>query len=428
MDINYIQLALPFFFLAIAIEAIYSGVTRSGWYDLHDSLNNLACGSLEQLAELIYKSSLLGVYVLIYESARMATIPNTALWAWAICFVGVDLGYYWFHRASHRIHLIWAGHGPHHQSEEYNLTVALRQGVLERCWSWLFWLPLALLGFSPLMYVACVQFNNIYQFFIHTRAIKSLGPLELVLNTPSHHRVHHGKNPAYIDKNYGGVLIIWDRLFGSFEPEREEPVYGTVKPLSSWSPIWANGVFFADMGSYMHGLSLGQKCQVLFRPPGWRPEMPEPEIPAVSAETYAKYRTPRPLAANLALGLNFIILLQTTTMFLPLAKSLSPGLALLSGSVLAAGFIALAALTEARGWYWRFEGLRIPLSLLALWQLPLPSAAKLGLAGILLLQMLTAVCLKRAEFSRAKQTRATADAEPAEPAGLSASEEHQTPV
>lgn len=396
MEINYIQLAIPFFFGAILLEALYSAWARKGWYDLHDSLNNLACGSLEQLAELAYKTGLLGVYILLFESARLATIPNTAIWAWALCFIGVDLGYYWFHRASHRIHLIWAGHGPHHQSEEYNLTVALRQGALERCFSWVFWLPLALLGFPPLMYVACVQLNNIYQFFIHTRAVRSLGPLEYVFNTPSHHRVHHGKNPAYIDKNYGGMLIVWDRLFGTFEPEREEPVYGTVKPLASWNPLWANGVFFADMRQYMQGLSPGQKWQVLWRPPGWRPEQPIPEIPRVEAASYVKYRTRLPGLANGVLALQFVLLLQTTTLFLPLVKQLPAGLSLLAGSALAAGFVSLAALVEARRWYWPFEGLRALLSLAALLLMPLGIAWKAGLAVLLLSQGATGLWLRHA--------------------------------
>lgn len=386
MEINYIQLAIPFFFVGIVLEALYSGLTRKGWYDLHDSLGNLACGSLEQLAELLYKSSLLGVYILLFERARLTTLPQNALWAWVLCFVAVDLGYYWFHRASHRIHLIWAGHGPHHQSEEYNLTVALRQGAAERCWSWLFWLPLALLGFPPLMYVACVQFNNIYQFFIHTRAIKSLGPLEGFMNTPSHHRVHHGKNPAYIDKNFGGTLIIWDRLFGSFEPEVEEPVYGTVTPLHSWNPLWANVVFYADMARYMHGLTLWQKVQVLWKPPGWKPEQAHPEIPAVDAKTYRKYRTFHTLGRNVVLTLHFVLLLQTTTLFLPLARTLPPGLALLTGSMLAAGFVALAALIENRRWYLYLEALRLPLSLLALWLLPLGTQTQLT-GSILLLSL-----------------------------------------
>ncbi|PKL79619.1 MAG: sterol desaturase family protein [Candidatus Melainabacteria bacterium HGW-Melainabacteria-1] len=393
-SVNYIQLALPVFFVAIGIEALVAWRTRKDWYSLHDSVANLACGSLEQLAELAYKTLIFAVYVLLYEHLRLANWPLESVLAWISCFILVDLGYYWYHRASHRIWLLWAGHGPHHQSEEYNLTVALRQGALERAGSWLFWLPLAIAGFHPLMYLACAQFNNIYQFFIHTRAIDRLGPLEAVFNTPSHHRVHHGKNPAYIDKNFGGVLIIWDRLFGSFAPEQEAPVFGTVSPLRSWNPLWANWVFYVEMAQYMKGLTLLQRLQLPLKPPGWHPDRPEPEIPLVDATTYSKYNTPRQLKHNLLLSLHFGLLLLITTGFLELVKQLNPGQVLLGSGALAMGFIVLAGLIEGRSWYWRAEGLlRLPLSLIALWLLPLPLSVQtigslisllMGLAGLYL--------------------------------------------
>lgn len=400
MEINYIQLAIPFFFVAIALEALYSGLTRKGWYDLHDSLANLGCGSVEQVIELAYKGLIFTVYVLLYEHARIASIPVEAPLAWIGCFILVDLGYYWYHRASHRIHLLWAGHGPHHQSEEYNLTVALRQGAFERSASWLFWLPLALFGFPPLMYLACLQFNNIYQFFIHTRAVKTLGPLEWVFNTPSHHRVHHGKNPVYIDKNYGGVLIVWDRLFGTFEPESEEPVYGTVTPLSSWNPFWANGVFYTDMARYMRGLPFSHKLQVLWRPPGWHPDQPDPEIPAVSAETYSKYRTPRGLALNSLLALRFVSVLLAATVFLEQVKHLPPLLGWLSGLVLVLGFISAGALAEQQHWFWPSELLLLPLSAALIWLLPMPQLWQLaGTGGLLLLALGSLWLLKQAGLS-----------------------------
>jgi hypothetical protein len=155
-------------------------------------------------------------------------------------FVLVDFAYYWFHRASHRVNFIWATHVVHHQSEEYNLTVALRQSWIQGLFSMVFYLPLATLGIPLDVALGSIALNTIGQFWFHTRAIRRLGFLELVLNTPSHHRVHHGRNPKYLDKNYAGVLIVWDRLFGTFVPEEEEPVYGIVKPLNSWNVVWAN--------------------------------------------------------------------------------------------------------------------------------------------------------------------------------------------
>lgn len=385
MEINYIQLAIPFFFAAIAIEALYSALTQKGWYDLHDALANLSCGSVEQIIELVYKGLIFAVYIMLYQHTRVASIPIEAPLAWGICFILVDFGYYWYHRASHRIHLLWAGHGPHHQSEEYNLTVALRQGAFERSASWLFWLPLALLGFPPIMYLACLQFNNIYQFFLHTRAVKSLGPLEYIFNTPSHHRVHHGKNPLYIDKNYGGTLIIWDRIFGTFEAESEEPVYGTVSPLRSWNPVWANGVFYADMGRYMRGLPLKQKLEVLLRPPGWHPDQPEPEIPAVDALSYKKYRTPQNKALNLLLGLRFVLTLLAATVFLEQVKHLPISLGWLAGTALALSFVSAGALAERKSWFWTGELCLLPLTAALIWLLPLANSWQLAGTGLIIL-------------------------------------------
>ena len=151
-------------------------------------------------------------------------------------FLGVDCAYYWFHRIAHEYNAPWAGHVVHHSSEDYNLAVALRQGTFQGLFSWVFYLPLALLGFPPAWFAAMTSFDLLYQFWIHTRAIGKLGPLEWVLNTPSHHRVHHARNPKYLDKNYAGTLIIWDRMFGTFQAEEEEPVYGLTKPLEQLEP------------------------------------------------------------------------------------------------------------------------------------------------------------------------------------------------
>ena len=153
-----------------------------------------------------------------------------------VLFLGVDCAYYWFHRIAHEYNAPWAGHVVHHSSEDYNLAVALRQGTFQGLFSWVFYLPLALVGFPPAWFAAMSSFDTLYQFWIHTRAIGKLGPLEWVLNTPSHHRVHHGRNPKYLDKNYAGTLIIWDRMFGTFQAEEEEPVYGLTKPLEQLEP------------------------------------------------------------------------------------------------------------------------------------------------------------------------------------------------
>lgn len=378
-QVKYIQMAIPVFFVCIVLEVIYSWVKHKQFYNLHDSLNDLACGSLDQILEIFYKAFFFGAYLWIYEHLRLNTLPAEQVWVWAACFLGADLAYYWFHRCSHRVWLVWSGHGPHHQSEEYNLTVALRQGMLERCFSWVFGLPLALLGFPPLVYLACSQFQTIYQFFVHTRAVGKLGPLEWVMNTPSHHRVHHGKNVEYIDKNYAGVFIVWDRLFGTFEPEVAEPVYGTVKALRSWNPLWAHGVFFSEMFQQMRSLPLHQALQVPFRPPGWHPAQSEPEIPDVNVASYVKYRTNRPKNLNIWLLAQFVIWLLLSTVFLEVAPQWPLLPALGAGLALMLGFVAVGALTEAQRWLIAHELGRVVLSILALALLPLPLLAQIGL-------------------------------------------------
>ncbi len=185
-------------------------------YRLADSVTDLSCGILQQVVEVFLKTALFAGYAWLFAAHRLFDVPMDAAWAWAACFVGQDFLYYWFHRWSHEVGAGWAAHVVHHQSEEYNLTVALRQGALQPAFSWVFYLPLAVLGFPPAMFLAVSSFNTLYQFWIHTRLIGRLGPLEWVLNTPSHHRVHHGRNPRYIDRNHGGTLIVWDRLFGTF--------------------------------------------------------------------------------------------------------------------------------------------------------------------------------------------------------------------
>ncbi|MEO1083199.1 MAG: sterol desaturase family protein, partial [Acidobacteriota bacterium] len=238
--INYIALSIPVFFLLIGVEWLVAHWRRRRVYRLNDALNDLHCGVLQQVLGVFIKVVVFGAYVWVYESARVASVPASATWGWVACFLLVDHQYYWFHRVSHESNLPWGAHIVHHSSEEYNLAVALRQGAFQQCFSWVFYLPIALLGFSPLIFLACSSFNTLYQFWIHTRLINKLGPLEWVLNTPSHHRVHHGCDEKYLDRNYAGVFIVWDRLYGSFQEEEEEPTYGITKPLRSWNPLWAN--------------------------------------------------------------------------------------------------------------------------------------------------------------------------------------------
>ena len=273
MDKGYIQLAIPVFFLLIGVELVAARLLERDSYRLSDSLSDLSCGILQQVLEVFLKTALFAGYAWLYAAHRWLEVPANAAWAWAACFVGVDFCYYWFHRWSHEVNAGWAAHVVHHQSEEYNLTVALRQGAFQPALSWVFYLPLAVLGFPPAMFLAVSSFNTLYQFWIHTRLVGRLGPLEWVLNTPSHHRVHHARNPEYIDRNHGGTLIVWDRLFGTFGAERQEPVYGITRPLASWNPVWANLHYWAEMWQLARRARRPlDRVRVLWKRPGWRPD------------------------------------------------------------------------------------------------------------------------------------------------------------
>jgi hypothetical protein len=210
-------------------------------------------------------------YLFLFENLRVFTIDSNGLTLIAL-ILGVDFFYYWFHRMSHEVNFLWAAHIVHHQSEDYNLSVALRQSWFQGWFSWTFYLPLAIAGFDPSITFTVVAFNTLYQFWIHTTTIKNLGPLEWVFNTPSHHRVHHGTNPKYIDRNHAGSFIIWDRMFGTFVNEEEEPVYGITKPLASWNPIWANFHYWLELWELSKKSRGLDKVRVFVKPPGWQPE------------------------------------------------------------------------------------------------------------------------------------------------------------
>lgn len=315
-DAKYIAYAIPVFFLLIGVELWWTRDQRR--YRLTDAINDLSCGVLQQIFTVFAKTALFAGYLWIYQQWRLMEVPINRWWAWVICFIGVDFCYYWFHRLSHEINALWAAHVVHHQSEDYNLAVALRQSVVQGVFSSFFYWPLALLGFPPLMFLALSAANTLYQFWIHTQAIKRLGLLEWVFNTPSHHRVHHGRNPIYIDRNHGGTLIIWDRLFGTFQGETEPVVYGITKPLASWSPLWANLHYWIELVQSARQTSgWWNKVRVFLKPPGWFPDdlggfQPPPPV----APDYRKFDTPVGTRVKVYCLAHFALIVIATFAFL----------------------------------------------------------------------------------------------------------------
>ena len=233
---NLILYFIPVFVLSIGAELLYARARQQALYETRDTFANLAMGIGNIVIAVPMKLFWIWLYTQVYQH-RLFDLPMSAWWSWVLLFFGDELCYYWFHRAHHRVRLLWCTHSNHHSSERFNFAVALRQPWTESFSAYWFWLPLPLIGFHPLAVIAMQSISLIYQFFVHTEAVRSLGPLEAVINTPSHHRVHHGSNPRYIDKNYGGMLIIWDRLFGTFEPEVERVRYGLVHNLDTFNPV-----------------------------------------------------------------------------------------------------------------------------------------------------------------------------------------------
>jgi sterol desaturase/sphingolipid hydroxylase (fatty acid hydroxylase superfamily) len=267
-----IALSIPFFFLLIGAELLVARARRRRVYRLADAVGDLGCGMAQQLVLVFAGAALLAAYAWLFDHHRLLTLDAATPAPWLVSFVAVDFLYYWWHRASHRVNLLWAAHVVHHQSEDFNLAVALRQAIATSFTSLPFYLPMALLGVPPPVYATMVALSTLYQFWIHTELVGRLGPLEWILNTPSHHRVHHAVNPEYLDKNYAAVLIVWDRLFGTFAGEQAAPVYGTVKPFRSFNAVWAQLAYLGELWQKAAGFPRWRdRVRLLLMPPPWQP-------------------------------------------------------------------------------------------------------------------------------------------------------------
>jgi alkylglycerol monooxygenase len=364
----YIAAAVPFFFLLIGVELWVARRRGARVYRFADAINDLSCGVTQQVMAALAAGALIAGYVWLFQFRLFQWSPARP-WAWLVAFLSVDFTYYWWHRLSHRVNVLWAGHVVHHQSEDYNLAVALRQAVFTSWTSFaLIAAPLALLGIPPVVQAAAASFNTLYQFWIHTQLIGRLGPLDRVINTPSNHRVHHAINPRYIDKNYGGTLMIWDRLFGTFEPETEPCVYGIVKPLRSYNPLWAQVHYWAEMAKLARSAATwGDRLRVLVKGPEWRPNgAPPAVVPAVSPQTFPKYDPRAAPALQWYVGVQFVSVVAAT-MFILLFQDSVPAVALvaLAGLVLWA-LVAWGALMESRPWGIALELARLAVSAAAI--------------------------------------------------------------
>ena len=369
---NYVLYAIPFFFLLIALELVADRWRGLSTYRLSDSLNSLSAGVLSQASGLLTKGFGLVFYLLAWEHIALFELSADAWWVWVFAFFLYDFCYYWAHRIGHERNVFWAAHVVHHQSEDYNLTTALRQTSTGFILGWIFFLPMALLGIPPLVLLTVGALNLLYQFWVHTRHVPKLGWLEWIFITPSNHRVHHAQNPIYMDRNYGGVFIIWDRLLGTFQEELdEEPVvFGVTTPLASWNPLWANLHFYAQLWrDALHASSWWDKLRIWFMPTGWRPDDVAARYPQVKPELsqFVKFDIPLTAGQKIYATLQFAGYVLGTTWLLVVAAEHGFGDTLIGWCWAAFGLYSIGVWLENRAWAGKLELLRLLLNVPALW-------------------------------------------------------------
>ena len=270
-----ITYAIPFFMLLVGIEFVYGLIKKENNYRINDALASMSLGLISRFVPLLGLGFQYVVYTYVVKEFNLSLLNSTETWVWVTAFFMYDLCYYWMHRLHHEIKVFWATHVVHHHGEEFNLSTAMRQTSTGFLWKWIFFLPMFLVGIPPNVFVTVAGINLIYQFWVHTEHIGRLGILEYIFITPSNHRIHHAQNDDYLDANYGGVFIIWDRIFGTYIDERDDlkPVYGTVKPLKTFNPLWANiEVFYQMVLDSYRTKKWKDKIRVWFSPPAWRPD------------------------------------------------------------------------------------------------------------------------------------------------------------
>lgn len=272
MTIHYLPLFIPLFMGFVILE--YRATRKkSPVYTFENTVLNLSCGIMERIFDLFYFVCMYLLFDWIHRNHALVDIDPGKWWNWLLAFLLLDFNYYWYHRAGHEVNLFWAAHVTHHQSEEFNFTVAFRNSFIPLIYKTMFWLPIPLLGFTPEMIIAGISVSGIWQFFLHTTVFRKLGMLEYVLVTPSAHRVHHGSNEIYLDKNYGAVLIIWDRLFRTYQKETETVRYGLTKPYQGHQPIHAWFHYWKDLIRFSaRSRSVAKGAGIWFDKPGSIPE------------------------------------------------------------------------------------------------------------------------------------------------------------
>ena len=361
--------AIPGFFILMALELLAAWIMKRRVYRLNDAINSIGLGVLSQVVGVFAKVLTIGIYAWVVQRVALFALPMDSAWTWISALVLYDFCYYWLHRMGHEVNVLWAAHVVHHQSERYNLSTALRQTGSGALLGWIFYLPMALLGYPVEVFAVVAVIDLLYQYWIHTELVGRLGWFDRVFASPSNHRAHHAVNDRYLDRNYGGIFILWDRMFGSFveEDDKDPPVYGTRAPLRSWNPLWANAeVYWATARDAWHARRWRDKLKVWFMHPGWRPtdvaeRFPKPAFDQ-RREEYDPFASPWMKAYGL---LQFVLALGLGVYFLQTAAAAPLWAALAQAGFLLATLMLIGALLEGRRW--------------PLW----PELARLALLGLL---------------------------------------------
>lgn len=357
MPINILGFAIPLFVGLILLEYIITKKKGLHFFNLHSSIANISIGIAERLADVFVAGVFYHIYNTIQIKYGLFHI-SSGIFVWIALFLATDFIWYWYHRFGHEINLFWMAHIVHHQSEDYNLTVSARITVLQAIFRHGFWLVLPFIGFPAGMITVMLLIHGLYPFFVHTRLVGNLGILEYVLVTPSHHRVHHASNEKYLDKNYGDVLIIWDKLFGTFVKEEEEPVYGLTKPLNSYSFLWQHFHYFIELWlAVKNTTGFKEKIQIVFG----SPEKLDPSLRQQAEKIFeikqSKVEIDKPL--NKYVVWQMIVLLFSLFVFILFERYFSANIKIAFSLLTLLTLINCGAIMEQKRWVFYMEYIRM---------------------------------------------------------------------
>ncbi len=368
-EYNINGMAIPLFLIFMLAEFLFLKMKGRTLHRYNDSVTSLSMGLLLLVSDSLLKAYTFLVFVFLWENYRLFDFGPQQAVTWVVFFFALDMCYYWFHRTAHEVNFLWGAHVGHHQSEEYNLTASLRQSAFQYAFSWVFYLPLALLGCPPMVFLVLFILLKLYQFWLHTQAVNKIPLIEGILSTPSSHRVHHAKNAMYIDRNYGGTLVIWDRLFNSWQPElTSEPChYGTTRPMESFNPIKSNLQHWSMLAKdTVQTKKWSDKMGLWFKPTGWRPDdcraqdLDTTPMQKNGCDNRQKYDPKISSFTKMYVGFCFLSITSVTVMFTFLAPTLNFVDLAIGSSLILFGLVVTNDFLEGNKKYAWIEIVRLP--------------------------------------------------------------------